>query len=299
MVGWPEAARAPQACGAGVTIGIVDTGINPEHPSLRNADVTLLPLLGGEPVISRRTHGTAVAAVLVGSGDPRIRGLLPEARLVAIDAFEQDRHGRSFSDAYRLVAALDVLSEEEPDVMNLSLSGPDNELLGRAVGVVVERGSLIVAAVGNKGPSSPPLYPAAYREVIAATAVDENLRIYRRAVRGEHVEFAAPGVRVWTAASLRGARPKTGTSFAAPFVTAAVALARASGAGEREAAVERLAAATEDLGSPGRDEIFGFGLVKAADLCAAPAPEATVTTAATADQSGEETGADAFSLAGE
>jgi subtilisin family serine protease len=195
------------------------------------------------------------------------------------------------------VAALDALSEEEPDVMNLSLSGPPNELLGRAVGVVTERGSLIVAAVGNAGPSSPPLYPAAYPEVIAATAIDADFRIYRRAVRGEHVEFSAPGVRVWTAASLRGARPKTGTSYAAPFVTAAVALAVKSGALDRESAVERLTASVEDLGPVGRDNIYGFGLVKAADLCAPTPGEATVTTVATEADEGAD--AEAFSLAGE
>lgn len=280
LVGWPAAARTAEACGSGVTIGIIDTGINPEHDALKAADVTLLPLLGRAPVISRQTHGTAVAAVLVGSGDPRIQGLLPAARLVAVDAFEEDPAGRTLSDAFRLVAALDTLAQEEPQVMNLSLSGPANDLLARAITAVSERDVILVAAVGNAGPASPPLYPAAYPEVVAATAVDADLRIYRRAVRGDHVDFAAPGVEVWTAASLRGARPQTGTSFAAPFVTAALALAVERGATDREAAIAALRDGAEDLGEPGRDSVFGWGLVKADGLCAAPAGGAAVATAA-------------------
>ena len=100
------------------------------------------------------------------------------------------------------------------------------------------------------------------------TAVDHNSRIYRRAVRGGHVDFAAPGVDVWTAASIRGARTKTGTSFAVPFVTASVALALDGLAIETGAqARAALAARATDLGAPGKDETFGHGLVQAGGLC--------------------------------
>ena len=278
MVDWPEAAQEAAACGTDITIGLVDTGINPEHEALAAANITLLSLLNDAPVVSRRSHGTAVAAVLVGSGDPRIRGLLPNASIIAVDAFEEDPQGRTFSDAFRLVTAIDTVAKRTPDVINLSLSGPENAVLGRAVTAVAERGILMVGAVGNAGASAPPQYPAAFGPVIAATAVDPNLRVYRRAVRGSHVEFAAPGVRVWTAASVRGAKPKTGTSFAAPFVTAAAALAVKSGTDDRESVVQRLADTAEDLGPAGRDTLYGYGLVKASGLCGTPAPGPTVTT---------------------
>ncbi len=85
---------------------------------------------------------------------------------------------------------------------------------------------------------------------------------------GEHIDFAAPGVAVWTAASVSGARPKTGTSFAAPFVTAAVAMMKAS---EPELAAEmlrdRLTGHAEDLGDPGKDPVFGWGLLNARAIC--------------------------------
>ncbi len=266
LVGWPVV-EAGGRCGEGIVLGIVDTGINPSHPALAEADVTLLPVLGAAPRVSRESHGTAVAAVLVGAGDPRIRGLLPEARLVAADAFVEDASGRTHTDAFRLVAAIDTVAKEGPDALNLSLTGPANLVLEAAVNAVAEAGVVVVAAVGNDGPTSPPLYPAAYDAVVAVTAVDANRAIYRRAVQGDHVDFAAPGVDVWTAASVSGARPKTGTSFAAPFVAAALALARHNGAVDRGAAVDRLAAGVEDLGAPGRDTVFGWGLMGAGGLC--------------------------------
>nr|WP_255720241.1 S8 family serine peptidase [Acuticoccus kalidii] len=259
-----------------MTLGIVDTGINPEHETLAGADVTLLTLPGAKPQVSKRSHGTAVAAILVGSGDERVKGLLPRAKLVAIDAFEEDTYGRTHSDAYRLISAIDLIVGADPDVLNLSLAGPDNALLKKAVAAVDAAGIVAVAAVGNDGPSAPPRYPAAYESVVAVTAVDENGRVYRRSVRGDHVDFSAPGVGIWTAASVRGAKPKTGTSFAAPFVSAALALALETEE-TRGAAIEALRAASTDLGDPGRDPVYGWGLINAAGLC--PAKPITTATA--------------------
>ena len=97
-------------------------------------------------------------------------------------------------------------------------------------------------------------------------------RIYRQAVRGEHIAFAAAGVRLWTAASISGGRYRSGTSFATAFVTAAFAVARARDP-EKPAAelIDALAARAVDLGQPGRDPIFGFGLVQSAGCCTASA----------------------------
>ena len=80
--------------------------------------------------------------------------------------------------------------------------------------------------------------------------MDRGGRVYRRAGRGAHVDFAAPGVAVWTAAWVRGARPKTGTSFATPFVTAAVVLAQRGLGLEGQAAVRLIATAGSVAGAP-------------------------------------------------
>ena len=117
-----------------------------------------------------------------------------------------------------------------------------------------ERGSYVVAAVGNAGPVATPLYPAAYDDVIGVTAIDERARVFLRASRGRHVDFAAPGVNVLTAQAEGGYATRTGTSMAAPFVTAVLTYARQQ---EKHVpmrqTLDRLRAAARDLGAPGFD----------------------------------------------
>ena len=104
--------------------------------------------------------------------------------------------------------------------------------------------------------------------MLAVTAVDRRGQVYRRANRGEHIDLAAPGVNVWTAASISGARTKTGTSFAAPFVTAAAALIWQRDPSMTAADLrDRLRNAARDLGPDGRDAIFGAGLIAAPPPC--------------------------------
>lgn len=259
LIGWP---RDGVLSAATPRIGLIDTGINLEHEALkdRKIDLTALSDVPRDP--SSKVHGTAIAALLVGANGSRTPGLLPAAELVAVDAFHHER-GDDRSDAYDLVRALDIIAAKDVDVINLSLAGPDNEVLRRAVAAIAARDLMMVAAAGNDGPNADPIYPAAYPDVTVATAVDRRYRPYRRAGRGEHIDFAAPGVDVWTAASVSGARPRTGTSFAAPFVTAAIAHLRAGSPDLKRAEVKQaLTAAVEDLGEPGRDPVFGWGLLR-------------------------------------
>ncbi|NGO55722.1 S8 family serine peptidase [Allomesorhizobium camelthorni] len=276
LIGWPTTSSAISS--AAPRIGLVDTGINLTHEALVNQNIDFTDLSGKARAPSSKVHGTAVAALLVGARDSRSPGLLPDAELVAVDAFH--RSGRDDrTDVFDLVRAMNIVASKDVDVINLSLTGPDNAVLERAVAAIAEKDIMIVAAAGNKGPNADPLYPAAYPNVTVATAVDRRHRVYRRAGRGEHVDFAAPGVNVWAAASIRGARLKTGTSFAAPFVTAAIGYMRARSPEMTRAQVKNaLAAAVEDLGEPGRDPIFGWGLLRmdrlelAADALSLPKP---------------------------
>lgn len=266
VINWPEAGGA--ACAQGVEIGLVDTAINPDHEAFAEGQVDVIALGRADASsVSGKQHGTAVAALLVGSPGSRTPGLLPGAKLVAVDAFQRSGQDDR-ADAYDLVRAIGLLGARNVDVINLSLSGPANGVVEKMVAASDARGILLVAAAGNKGPNAEPVYPAAYAPVLAVTAVDRDRQVYRRANRGAHIDIAAPGVNVWTAASVRGARLKTGTSFAAPFVAAAAAVLKANDqVATTEAIRSKLGSLTTDLGEPGKDPVYGWGLLDASTLC--------------------------------
>lgn len=265
QIGWPLRPDAPvPGCDPGGAVGMIDTGVNAAHPALAGrAEVIRLDPRERAPSDSR--HGTAVAALLVGAPDSPTPGLLPAARLIAVDAFHKAGRDER-AEVFDLVTGLDLLAARGVQVVNLSLSGPANAVLERMVTVLFDRGILLVASVGNDGAQAGPAWPAAYPQVLAVTAVDARGAIYRRAVQGPHVELAAPGVQVWTAADDRGGRARNGTSFAAPFVTAAAHLLRGRGLDPR-ATRAALAASAVDLGDPGPDPVFGHGLLQAGGIC--------------------------------
>jgi hypothetical protein len=272
----------PSACPADPTLGVVDTRVDPGHPALQGQNLELLSTRSGDRRPSSADHGTAVASLLIGRPDSETPGLLPRARLVAADAFHGAPDGSSVADVYDLARALEALNGRALRVVNLSVSGPANDVLSLVIAGALGRGTVLIAAVGNDGPRAKPAYPAAYAGVTAVTAVDGQLRVFRRAGTGEHVDFAAPGVDLWTAGAGAGGRPRSGTSFAAPFVTATIAVAQlrsATGRPEERVSADPeegasadpttlLQARATDLGAPGRDPIFGWGLVNADGLCA-------------------------------
>jgi subtilisin family serine protease len=267
IVGWPTQSGEP-SCNASLPIGLIDTAINEKHPSLADAKIEVVRLGDQEVPQSGAQHGTAVAALLVGTTGSRAPGLIPAAQLVAVDAFQRYRKTADIANVYDLVRALDLLSSRGIRIINLSLSGPGNLLLEQAVRAATERGTILIAAAGNEGPNAKPVFPAAYPDVIAVTAVDKQMKAYRRAVRGGHIDIAAPGVGVWTAASISGARHKSGTSFAAPFVTAAASVLLAANTDMTASALEEeLMRSASDIGEPGKDNVFGWGLLNARALC--------------------------------
>lgn len=256
---------AAVGCAAGATLAMIDTAVDPSHPALSGADVSTLALRAPDRQPSANRHGTAVASMLIGKEGSPAPGLAPAARLVAIDAFHRDSSGLDATDAFDLVRALDLLANQQAAVINLSLTGPDNPVLARMIAVLVDAGRLIVAAAGNDGPRARPLYPAAYPGVIAVTAVDEAGMPWRRAARGEHIAFAALGVDLALAGRDGGAEAYTGTSFAAPTVSAMIA-AKSLKVAETPLR-DRLAALAQDRGEPGRDAVYGHGIVQPADAC--------------------------------
>jgi subtilisin family serine protease len=191
-------------------------------------------------------------------------GIVPGARVLAADAFHGQERGSS-ADAFDLIAAIDWLVSEGVRVINMSLSGPHNEQLERVIARVREQGVHLIAAAGRPDRSQISGYPAKYPGVIAVSAVDNRLRPSRLAIRGDHIAFAAPSAGIAVARRPSGVRRVEGSSFAAPFVSAAYAIALARGQ-SLSGLTELLARSAKDLGAPGRDPIYGWGVVQFAAL---------------------------------
>jgi hypothetical protein len=280
LVSW-SAARATQ-CGPTPLIGVIDTAINLDHDALKGQaiEVVARPAPHADPSLPE--HGTAIAALLVGRPGSSTPGLLPEAKLIMVDTFYRDGGTADRTDVMSLVSALEALAERGVRVINLSLSGPANAVLQNAIEGALAKGIMIIAAAGNNGAGAEPTYPAAYPGVIAVTAVDQDLNVYRRATQGAYIDLSGPGVNVWTASAQGSGTMRTGTSYAVPFVSAAAGLLLASNPQLAPKAVQaRLERHTRDLGKPGWDPTYGYGLIHMAGLCAPPADLAPVAATRT------------------
>ena len=236
-------------------IGLLDTGVDATHPVFRDSAIHAWGC--GDHTVPA-AHGTAVASLLIGRGE-KFQGVQPGAELYAADVYCGLPTGGAVD---ALVAAFGWLVREGVPVINVSLVGPKNLMLQRVIGSLIAGGYIIVAAVGNDGPAAPPLYPASYADVVGVTAVDSHRHALIEAARGPQVMFAAPGADLAAADGAHGYAAVRGTSFAAPFVAALLASKiEKPDAGAAAAAVDALAKSAIDLGPPGRDLTYGFGLV--------------------------------------
>ncbi|MEO9625953.1 MAG: S8 family serine peptidase [Qipengyuania citrea] len=190
-------------------------------------------------------HGSSVAALLASAGADTIR---------VADVYGADKAG---GNALAMAKGLGWLVSSGSQVVTISLVGPSNAVLERAIGAAQRKGVVVVAAVGNDGPAAPPAYPASYKGVVAVTAVDGKRRALIEAGRALHLDYSAPGADIYG----RNAKGKRiglrGTSFATPLVASRIARAMGQGRNWRSA----LDAEAIDLGRKGPDDTYGRGLV--------------------------------------
>jgi hypothetical protein len=201
-----------QGLGGSRAIGMIDGGVA-SHPALAGRSIEQNGFAGAPQPTG---HGTAIASLLVGAQGP-FRGAAPGAQLYVADVYGGNRAAGS---ATSIVRALGWLSGHRVQVINISLVGPPNMLVQRAIQIVQSRGIEVVAAVGNDGPAAPPQFPASYPGVIAVTAVDGGGRALPEAGKAAHVDFAAPGADMAAALPGNGYTRVRGTSFAAPLAAA-------------------------------------------------------------------------------
>lgn len=248
----PADARIALESGAAappVPIGMIDGGV--AATPLIPARVTQRGFATGAPASD--PHATAVASLLI--GERRVRGADPGAHLFAADVYGRDPAGGG---ALAIARALGWMIENRVPVVTVSLVGPKNALLGRAIALAEGKGLTIVAAVGNDGPAAPPAYPASYPGVLAITAVDAHDKVLIEAGHAMHLDYAAPGADMLAAKPGTGTATVRGTSFAAPLAAGRLAALMAIDGVDARHTLDREAL---DLGPRGPDPVYGRGVV--------------------------------------
>lgn len=245
--------------GERVLVAVIDSGIDVEHPELRGTIEDVFNPAGGDG--SPHAHGTSIAGAIVAKS--KLTGVAPNARILAIRAFDPtaaSAEGTTFS----ILKGLEWAVSKNARVINMSFAGPQDPIMARMLAAASKRGIVLIAAAGNAGPKSPPLFPASDPNVIAVTATDADDKLFQGSNRGHHVAVAAPGVRLLLPVPGGNYDMTTGTSFAAAHISGIAALLLEREPGLSPDSVRRVLLSTaRDLGPAGRDKDFGAGLADA------------------------------------
>ncbi|MEU5782354.1 type VII secretion-associated serine protease mycosin [Micromonospora lupini] len=253
--------------GRGVTVAVVDSGVDANHPDLAGQVLPGLDLVGPaggagpDPV----GHGTTVAGLIAGRRDDKrgVVGLAPDSRILPVRVLDERN---KYDDALIVAKGVRWAVDNGARVINLSLGGSgDSPALAAALDYAFARDVVVIACTGNlaTSPDSKVWYPAREPGVIAVAGLERSSdNLWSGSITGRATVLTAP------ATGLVGARPPDGywrvqgTSFAAPLVSATAALVRSRypdmPAGE---VVNRLLATARDIGPTGRDDRFGYGVV--------------------------------------
>ena len=186
-------------CARNINVGIIDTDVDLRHPTFLGQKITSRTFLAEGKQPSATAHGTGVLALLAGRPDSDTPGLIPEAKFFMAQVFFTDGNGETITDTVSVLKSLEWMKASQARVVNMSFTGPQDELIQARLKAMRSQGYVFTAAAGNDGPAALPAYPAAYPEVIAVTAVTKDKRVYPSANRGPYIDLAAPGVRIWTA----------------------------------------------------------------------------------------------------
>jgi len=253
-------------CKQGLRIGVIDGVVQVKHPAFSKTKITYRSFHLKDEKLANSGHGTAVTAVIVGRDE--WGGLLPGAEIFAANVFHEGKKGKAVGSAKSIVRGIDWMIENKVPIVNISIGGGRNALIEKAIEHASSRGIILIASAGNAGPfSKKKNYPAAYPSVIAISAVDRFSRNANFASSGDYIDFAAPGVDIWTAVP-GGGKAMSGTSFSTPIVTSygAVALKflKVKTVEDLRAHFQRY---TPDNNNPDRNRYTGWGILQPPPTC--------------------------------
>jgi hypothetical protein len=247
------------ATGENVLIAVIDSEIDAKHPDLEGRIADRFDAVG--PADKPHPHGTGMAGAI--ASHKKLMGTAPGARILAIRAFGTGAGGAQGT-TMQIVKGLDWAISQGAKVVNMSFAGPKDPTLAKAFKAATDKKVVLVAAAGNAGPKSPPLYPGAETGVIAVTATDADDGVYTNANRGKYVAVAAPGVDILVPAPEGGYEFTTGTSVAAAHVSGVAALLLQRDPKLDSTTIRQILTATaKPLGKTqsGRNDETGSGLV--------------------------------------
>ncbi len=254
------------ARGEGVVIAVIDTAIDADHPELAGALADTFDAVGG--TAHPDAHGTQIAGIL--AARDKLKGVAPEARLLSVRAFSGGgKRAPAQSTTLQVLKGIDWAFASNAKIMNMSFAGPMDPLLERAIKTAAGKGAIFVAAAGNNGPKAAPAFPAAYADVIAVTAIDEDDKLYTKANRGAYILVAAPGVDIVVPAPKRKYDIASGTSMAAAHVSGVIALLMQRNASLSAAEIRAILASSARKPDAGlTKEAVGAGVLDAAGALA-------------------------------
>lgn len=239
-----------------VVIAVIDSEIDSNTPDL--AGTVSERYDAGCGASAPDAHGTGMAGAI--ASHQQLLGIAPQANIIAICAFGGS--GQPKSSTIKIIEGLDYAIQHGAKIVNMSFAGPPDPALSQALQIAREKGVLLIAAAGNAGPKSAPLYPGADPNVMAVTATDENDQLFKGANQGKYVTVAAPGVEILVPAPDGGVQVTTGTSVATANVSGVAALLIAHKPSLTPEQIRSILVSTaKHLGSQGINPQFGAGLV--------------------------------------
>jgi filamentous hemagglutinin family protein len=244
--------------GTNISIAVIDSQIDTHHPDLAGVFADQYDAVGGTAEMPH-PHGTGMAGAI--AAHQRLMGIAPAARLYAIHAFSS---GPSSADSttFNILKGLDWASTKGVRIINMSFAGPRDPSMERALKNAHDKGIVLIAAAGNAGPKSPPLFPGADPNVIAVTATDANDKIFSGANRGRYIAVAAPGVDILVPAPDNTYQLTTGTSVSSAEVSGIAALLLERNPNLTPEDIRKiLTTSAKHPGAKDRDDDFGSGLV--------------------------------------
>ena len=200
-------------------VAVIDSKIDAAHPDLARVIADESDAIGTPG--AAHAHGTAIASGI--AANKKLVGVAPKVRLLAVRAFSGTGPSAQ-STTFNILKGIDWAASKNARIVNMSFAGPPDPMLQEILLKANARGIVLIAAVGNAGPKSPPLYPAADPGVIGVTATDAEDKVMPQANRGPQVSLAAPGVEILAAAPDGAYQVTSGTSVAAAHASGVAAL---------------------------------------------------------------------------